>query len=293
MKSYLRHRICNVIDVKELIALEFLDFEGKYRNYEETHDFWELCYISDGEISVQIEDKNFLLTKNQFILISPNAKHAYHSANGNQNKVFVVCFDSFSQALEATAEHVFTLINTELTCMNLIVEESRATFRTNESDHLAVLESPIFGGQQALLLQLEYLLISLIRRLSVEKSSEIVFFRDENFHAELVNAISRYLRENIHKKISLDDICDRFNYSRSFICKTFKTQTGETLITFFNKMKVKKASKLLAETTKTVTDIALELGFREVKYFDTVFKKHYGFSPVQYREDAEKHKNEI
>lgn len=290
MKTYLRHRIRNVIDVKELIALEFLDFEGKYRDYEETHDFWELCFVADGEISVRIEKKLSPLVKNQLILISPNKKHSYHSEAGNRNKAFVVCFDSFSQILYAISEHIFTLDHTQLSCMRLIAEESKATFRTSESDHLAVLDTPIFGGQQALLLQLEYLLISLIRRLSSEKSSEIVFFSDENFHAELVNAILRYLRENIHKKISLNDICDRFNYSRSLICKVFKNQTGESLVACFNRMKAKRAAQLLSETTKSVTDIAMELGFRETKYFDTVFKKHHGISPVQYREEMQRHR---
>lgn len=88
MKTYLRHRIRNVIDIKELIALEFLDFEGKYRNYEESHDFWELCFVAVGEISVRIEDKDIPLAQNHLILISPNKKHAYHSEAGNQNKAF-------------------------------------------------------------------------------------------------------------------------------------------------------------------------------------------------------------
>ena len=290
MKTYLRHKIYNVLDVKELIALEHLDFEGKYRNYQESHDFWELCFVSDGEISVLIEEKFYSLAQDQLILISPNKKHSYLSKNGNRNKAFVVCFDSFSQALDAISEYVFTLENVELTCMNLIMKESRATFRTNESEQLSVVKSPIFGGQQALLLQLEYLCISLIRRLSLEKNSDIVFFSDENFHADLVNAILRFLRENIHKKISLNDVCERFNYSRSFICKTFKSQTGESMITYFNRMKALKAAKLLTETKKSVKDIAIDLGFREIKYFDTVFKNHHGISPAQYRERSGENK---
>ena len=49
MKTYLRHKSMNVIDIKELAALEYLDFEGKYGNYEEKHTFWELCYVVKGE----------------------------------------------------------------------------------------------------------------------------------------------------------------------------------------------------------------------------------------------------
>ena len=55
MKTYLRHKICNVIDIKELIALEYLDFEGKYRDYAEAHDFWELCYVTNGSIQVLLD----------------------------------------------------------------------------------------------------------------------------------------------------------------------------------------------------------------------------------------------
>lgn len=286
MKTYLRHRIRNVIDIKELIALEFLDFEGKYRDYEESHDFWELCFVSGGEIFVRIDGRDFPLAQQHLILISPNKKHAYHSPSGNQNKAFVVCFDSLSQALYAVSEYVFAPEDAQLSSMARILEESRATFRTGESDHLTVLDDPIFGGQQALLLQLEYLLITLIRRLSAQSSAEIVFFSDENFHAELVKAIIRYLRENVHRKRSLADICARFHYSRAFLCKVFKEQTGESLIACFNRMKADRAAKLLRETAKPVADIAAELGFRETKYFDAVFKKHHGVTPVQYREDG-------
>ena len=57
MKTYLRHRIINVIDIKELMALEYLDLKGKYRDYSESHDFWELCYIQKGEFSLCIDNK--------------------------------------------------------------------------------------------------------------------------------------------------------------------------------------------------------------------------------------------
>lgn len=290
MKTYLRHRICNVIDIKELIALEHLDFEGKYRDYVETHDFWELCYVFKGNITIQIENTSFALNEKQLILISPNKKHAYRSVEGNRNRVFVACFDSFSQVLDALSENKFICDEVLQNCMNLIMTESRNTFRMNENGLLSVSASPDFGGQQALLLQLEYLLISLVRKLSSENSSKIVFFKDEDFHAEIANAILRYLRENIHRQITLANICERFNYSRSFICKSFKNQTGESLITCFNRLKAEEAARLLTETSKSITDIANNLGFRETKYFDSVFKKHHGITPVQYREEAKKHK---
>jgi len=292
VKTYLRHRICNVIDVKELIVLEFLDFEGKYRNYVESHDFWELCWVQEGNISVFVDDTKRELSKNQLILLPPNKKHSYYSECGNNSKVFVICFDSFSQSLSAIESREFLADESLQRCMDIILQEWKDTFSNNDTGILQVLPQPLFGGQQVILLQLEYLLISLVRKMSVDENSGIVFFSDENFYADLVNVILRFLRENVSKKLSLNDICSKFSYSRSFLCKTFKEQTGETLIACFNRLKIEEAKRLLVEGTQSVTGIAGTLGFREVKYFDAIFKKQTGMTPVAYRDKYTKLRQE-
>lgn len=288
MKTYLRHRIRNVIDIKELIVLEYLDFEGKYRDYVEAHDFWELCYVVHGRITLFLDDKPMTLDENQLLLIPPNRKHAFLSEKGNENRAFVICFDCFSQGLMAISGSIFPPDPLLLTCMERIIAECSTTFCMNESGHLEVLSAPLFGGQQALMLQLEYLLISLVRRMSVEKNSGIVFFSDEHFYADLVNAILRFLRQNIHKKLSLDEICGRFSYSKSFLCKIFKEQTGQSLIACFNRLKMEEATRLLSESTLSVTAIAGCLGYPDLKYFDATFKKHTGLTPVAYRANKTK-----
>lgn len=290
MKTYIRHKIYNAIDIKELIAVEPLDFEGKYRDYVENHDFWEICYTRKGEILLLLEEKSIPIAQHHLVLIPPNKKHTYRSHNGNQSQAFVICFDSFSQILNAISGHVFSPDEVQTVCMRNIMSEFSDTFRMNDLGHLEVLPVPRFGGQQALLLQLEYLLIHLIRTLSVKKNSDIIFFSDENFHADLTKAILRFLRENVDKKISLEDICAKFSYSKSFICKIFKEQTGQTLISCVNCLKIEEAKRLLRETTQPIANIAWSLGFKEVKYFDFLFKKHTGFTPVAYRGHSDKSK---
>lgn len=283
MKTYLRHRIHNVIDVKELIVLEYLDFEGKYRDYVEAHDFWELCYVVSGRITLMLEEESIPLAQHQLLLIPPNRVHSFQSEQGNESRAFVICFDSFSQGLSPISGTVFPQDPLQSVCMERILEEWATTFRMNESGHLEIAPDPLFGGQQALMLQLEYLLINLVRRMSVEKNSGIVFFSDEHFYADLVGAITRYLRKNIQRKLSLDEICSRFSYSKSFLCKIFKEQTGQTLIACFNRLKMEEAARLLQETPLSATAIASSLGFQDLKYFDAMFKKHYGTTPVAYR----------
>ena len=164
-----------------------------------------------------------------------------------------------------------------------IMSESKDTFCMNKEDLLEVVAAPVVGGQQMIILLLECLLINLIRAVSSKENSDIVFLSGEDFYRNLVDTVIVFLRENINKKVSLDEICAKFSYSKSFLCKTFKSQTGDTLISYFNKIKVEEAKKLLESTNRTVTDISYSLGFQEIKYFDYIFKKYTGTSPAVFR----------
>ena len=288
MRTYLRHKIENVIDVKELIALEYLDFEGKYKNYEEKHAFWEICYVEEGVITLSLDGEKTQLSAGELVFIAPDVVHSYTSEKGNQNRAFVVCFESFSVSMRSLASARFSLDEGQKKCIDLVIDESKNTFYMNSSDLLEAVSNPNFGGAQAIILQLEYLILCLMRRLSSEDGSAIVFLRDDRFYADLVNVIIRYFSRHVNERITLDDVCSKVNYSRSFICKTFKEQTGETLFSYFNRMKMDEAKRLLTETSLSVTDIASRLGFSEVKYFCSLFKKLTGTTPVVYRERKEK-----
>ncbi len=285
LKTYLRHSIQNVVDVKDLTALEYLDFEGKYSDYSELHDFWELCYVEQGEITLSLEEKLFSLSEGSVILIPPNRRHSYESAGGNKNRAFVACFESSSQSLKSLGEISIQVGEVENNCINSVIEESQSTFYMNENEHLEALQGANFGGQQAILLQLEYLLIRLLRRLSSDKNAEVVFLDGKQFYSDLAEVLMRFFRDNLGARLSLSDIADKFNYSRSFLCKTFKEETGESIMSCFNRLKIEEAKRLLSRTEKSVSEVAASLGFSDAKYFGALFKSHTGASPTEFRDN--------
>lgn len=283
MKSYMNHKILNLVEVKSLTAVKYLDFDGKYKNYIEKHDFWELCFVEKGEIKLTIEDKFQILETDSIVLIPPGKNHSYCTTSHGENKVFVICFQSFSQTLNLLSEIKMKLTSETAVYMKRIISESLSTFRTNKEEHLEVVQNSIIGGQQMVILHLESILIIFLRLLAEKEKSNVVFLDEDRFHQNLVDAIISYLQSNIHEKLSLDGICSRFNYSKSFLCKIFKIQTGDSVMLFFNKLKIEEAKKLLEKTDQSIMSIADSLGFHEVKYFDYFFKKHVGVSPVTYR----------
>ena len=282
MRDYIRHEIINVVDIKGLTALEFLNFQGKYKAYSEKHNFWELCYVKSGEIDLIVNGSSVKLSEKQLFLIPPDCEHSYVSKN-NKDCVFVACFESISHILKPVAMTCFRLNDVQMNCMENIIFETKNTFVMNSRDLLEVNANPNFGGKQAIILQLEYLLICLTRQLSAEKNLEWVFLREESFYSDLADVIISFLNENVHRKLSLDDICEKMHYSRSFLCKVFKMETKETIFSYFNRLKMDEAKKMLAETSLSISDISYRLGFDEVKYFDYFFKKYEGVTPSKFR----------
>ena len=290
MKTYLRYRVHDLISVKELIALEWLDFDGKYKEYSEAHNFWELCFVKEGNVIAKIEARSFQLTPGYLLLIPPNRRHSYLSPSGNASQAFVMCFESFSQALHPLGEVLFQPHSQLSRSVEQIIDERDATFRTGENEALVLREDPRVGGQQVLILHLTYLLICMLRRFSSESRTGIVFLDNEAFEVRLTEEIRLFLREHLREQVSLDTVCKRFNYSRSFLCKVFKAQTGKTIISCFNEMKIAEAKRLLDATSMSPGEAAAYLGFGELKYFDTMFKKHTGLCPSAYRQQINKQK---
>lgn len=89
-----------------------------------------------------------------------------------------------------------------------------------------------------------------------------------------------------HTTITLDMVCDRLHFSRSYISHTFRANTGYTLKSYCNLLKISDAKKLLAESELSVTEVAFAAGFENISYFISVFKKLVGETPLSYRKNC-------
>jgi AraC-like DNA-binding protein len=67
------------------------------------------------------------------------------------------------------------------------------------------------------------------------------------------------------------------------VLRLFKRYLGCPPFQYINKLRLTEAADELTQTDKSVTDIALDLGFNDSNYFSRLFKKHLGLSPREYR----------
>ena len=100
---------------------------------------------------------------------------------------------------------------------------------------------------------------------------------------QAVQSVLRSIEQRCDAALSVQALADEVHLSPDYLGRIFKEATGQTITAHIQKVRVRRACELLAGTQRTVADIALACGFGDVKFFYSVFKKHTGSLPGDYR----------
>ena len=112
-------------------------------------------------------------------------------------------------------------------------------------------------------------------------------YKEIDVDNQLMQEIATYIYEHYDKKITLDDMAERFHISRSYLSKKFKQATGFGFKEYLVNVRIKNACRLLLETNHSITDIAFECGFNDSNYFGDAFRRIKGIAPNKYRRNKE------
>lgn len=100
---------------------------------------------------------------------------------------------------------------------------------------------------------------------------------------ELADIIVGYIREHYAENITRNTIAEFTHFSPEYVGKTFKRKMGMNINEYLNQYRVEQAKRLMQTTEYKITEIALMVGFENMPYFSSVFKKYEGISPAKYR----------
>lgn len=98
--------------------------------------------------------------------------------------------------------------------------------------------------------------------------------------------MTEYIYKHFNEELILDDIASAGNVSRSQCAKLFKKYTGLSPMTFLNKHRLEISLKLLRSTADSVAEIAHSCGFFDQSYFNRLFLREYGCTPLTYRKSG-------
>ncbi len=103
----------------------------------------------------------------------------------------------------------------------------------------------------------------------------------------IVKAMATYIHNHYNENISIQQISAHCNINPNYASQLFNQKMGVSYSSYLTDIRIKKALTLLENTDLTVSEIAVEVGYRDYFYFAKVFKKAKGITPTSYRKNQE------
>ena len=113
----------------------------------------------------------------------------------------------------------------------------------------------------------------------------VAFHIPEGVTGEIYQCMD-YIRSHTNEPISINDIARQIHRSSSYTMKHFKEELGMPISAYITKCRLEDAKRLLAYSDKSLAEISAYLCFSSQAYFQNVFKKQYGITPLQYRKQG-------
>ncbi|MBE5739518.1 MAG: AraC family transcriptional regulator [Clostridiales bacterium] len=282
---YVKTQLSTIVNISKIVTIHYYEFDKNFNFEGERHDFWELVYIDKGQVEIHRDDEKIVLSQGEIVFHRPNEFHSIRALNSAPN-FFVISFVCSSSAM-LYFEKFHTVLDKHLKpFLSSIISESEKTFEIPKNDPLLkrlIKKSPAsIGGEQLIKTYLEQLLIFLIRNMT-EKKVTSIFPSKESMENYLVSSIKSFIEEKTSDIFRINDLCEQIGYSKSFLCKLFHEQTGETIAAYAVKVKIKAAKRLIREGNLNFAQISDALSFDNPQYFCRVFKRVTGMTPTEFK----------
>lgn len=92
-----------------------------------------------------------------------------------------------------------------------------------------------------------------------------------------------YIYQNITSKITVTDLCNITHLSADYISRLFNQKVGMSITDYIQIKKVESSKSFLLYKDISITDVAAIYDFCNHGYYSKVFKKHTGYSPIEFR----------
>ena len=288
MENHQDLRLKEEIRIESLLAVHHLEYTDNFSFSDEVYAFWRLLYVERGEAAVSWGEHIHTLKSGDMIFSRPMELHCSSVRGCASTALVSIAFDCASPAMRFFEHRLVQTTSTERALITQIIREANASYATpldNPEIHpMELRRDAPFAAQQFIRLHLELLLLLLIRRsgLSPFCTSHSHLAGGKQADYEILHQVIVYLEQHVHQRLSLNDVCQDNQISRSYLQKMFREQMGGGVMEYFGRLKIEAAKQAIREHSGSFTEIAHQLGYASIHYFSRHFKKITGMSPSEY-----------
>lgn len=283
--SYVKTQLKNVITVSRIVTVHYYEFDKSFVFRGERHDFWEMVYIDKGRVSICRDDEELTLSQGEIVFHRPNEFHSIRALESAPN-FFVISFDCRSPLISYLEKHRTVLDKTMHGFIASIISEAERSYEIPKNDpslkRLVRRQAAPIGGEQLIKTYLEQFLILLIRDI-VGQEEPYLFPSKESMQTHLVSKVRELLCERADAPLRIGALCAELGYSKSYLSRLFREQTGKTLLGYATEQRIGRAKEMIREGVYNFAEISELLSFENPQYFSRVFKRVSGMSPTEYK----------
>lgn len=223
-------------------------------------------YCTEGSGTIIVEGKKYILKENQAFCIPQYAGHSYYACEEDPWSILWVHFKGEDTKDYPLQERRIVSFGSE-NATNRMHFLFDLLFRVLEGNY--TLGNFIYISQ----------VLSLILAETYYREKHNTT-QEQNKH---VTRIIRYMQKHLEENLTLEEIAQEFQLSKSYLNAIFQKYTKHAPVDFFINMKMKKACFLLKTTDLYIYEVAQAMGYADQYYFSRIFKKVVGVSPKTYK----------
>lgn len=278
------------ITVDEIVTVHYFEYTKDFAFSGEIHDFWEMVYIDKGEAIITADAKDINLRTGQLYIHKPMEYHNIRCNGISAPNSVIVSFVCGDDALYSISGRVIDCGETIKNLLAGIITEAQQAFSSPMDDFytscLKRRDLQKFGCEQMIKLNLELMLIRLIRHNSGAVKEADRSLRKANNDDTLIAQICAFLENGVEKRLRFEDICREFSLSPSVVKSLFRRKMGHGAMDYYNRCRINRAKLIIREQNLNFAQIAEKLGYTSQHYFSRQFRNLSGMSPTEYADSV-------
>lgn len=159
---------------------------------------------------------------------------------------------------------------------------SRAAIRGGMRPEAAFALSDLYIQKAELLSSYEGL-VKLSMQMTMDYARKVAALQCGDSNRKLLRDARQYILAHLDERLSTELLAEALGRNRTYLCACFKEETGLSVNEYITKLRIDEAKRLLKVTGKPLRLIAEQVGYSSQSYFQRVFKKTEGKTPLEYR----------
>jgi AraC-like DNA-binding protein len=252
---------------------------------DHSHSYYEVYFFLNGDVTYDVEGKQYPLQYGDYLLIPPEVKHhpIFHSTGKTYQRIVLWISRNYFETMCSWSEDFSYSFRYVSENNHYHFRRDFVTFQNIQGRLLDLLEE-IHGNKAFHKLNSELQIHSfmlLLNRITYDMLHQVPAVYENVLYLNLCDYINNHLEENL----SLDHLASFFYVSKYHISHVFKDNMGISLHQYILKKRL-QASKNGILSGIPFVELYHQYGFSDYTSFYRAFKKEFGLSPKEFREQA-------